>query len=165
MPKGIQPIASYTMTGTTNPQITISNIPQTFTDLKLVMSYRRGDTGPAGDHYIEFNGGGGAIYSWLYQQSSNGLWTNRSSGTALLVGQVTGSSSDSFVTFELNILNYASNNFKSLIVEEHREDNSTSSNNIFNTAGLYRSNSPITSIMCGYGFGQHSKIDLYGIAK
>ena len=164
MPKGIQPIASYTVTGTSNPQITISNIPQTFTDLKLVMSYRRGDN-VGGDHYIEFNGNQTSVYSWIYMQASGGLYTNRSSGTALLVGQATGTSHDTFVTFELNIPNYASTSFKPITIEEHREDNSVGSNNIFNTAALFRSNAPITSIMCGYGFGQHSKVDLYGIAK
>lgn len=165
MPKGIYPLASYTVTGTSNPQITINNIPQTYTDLKLVMSYKRGDTGPSGDHYVEFNGGGGSIYSWVYMQASGGLWTARSNGSALLVGQFTGTSNDTFVTFELHIPNYTTNNFKPITVEEHREDNSTSANNIFHTAGLYRSNAPITSIMCGYGFAQNAKIDLYGIAR
>ena len=164
MPKGIQPIASYTVTGTSNPQITISNIPQTFTDLKLVMSYRRGDS-VAGDHYIELNGGGGSIYSWTYLQASGGLYSSRSNGTALLVGQTTGTASDTFVTFELNIPNYASTSFKPIMVEEHREDNTVGSNNLFHTGALYRSNAPITSIMCGYGFAQHCKVDLYGIAK
>lgn len=166
MSKGIYPLLSRRITSTSNPLIILSNIPQTYDDLKLVFSYRRNDA-PSGDHYIELNGDTSSVYSWTYQQGSGGTWTSRSSGTALLIGQFPGNTSAAgiYSTSEIYIADYRSNKFKQVLIEEHREDNSTSNSNIFNVAGLYRGSAPVTQILVGYGFAQYSRIDLYGIAR
>jgi hypothetical protein len=164
----LQPIYSYQATGTSNNALNISNIPQTFTDLKLVMSYRRGDT-VSGDHYIQFNGDGASNYSYTYLQGSGGAaYSSRAaSTTAMIVGQVLGTNSTAnlFTTTEIYIPGYTGTNPKTVVIEEHREDRSTNSNNIFSVSGLYRGTSPITSILCGYGFAQYSTATLYGILR
>jgi hypothetical protein len=164
----MQPLFTYEFTGTSNPVLTIANIPQSFTDLKLVMSYRRGDA-TNGDHYIQFNGDGNANYSYTYLQGTGtGRYTSRgTSTTAMLVGQVNGTNSTAnvFTCSEYYISNYTATTPKAVLVEEHREDRSANQSNLFLVAGQYRGTSPITSILCGYGFAQYSSVTLYGILR
>lgn len=164
----MQPLLTYEVTSTTNPYITLSNIPQGYTDLKLVMCFRRWDA-TNGDHYLQLNNDSSTNYSHTYiQGTGTGRYTSRlSGGIAFLAGQLVGTNTAANIhtTSEIYIPNYTSTTPKQILVEEHREERTTNGANVFAVAALYRGTAPVTSILCGYGFAQYSTINLYGILR
>ena len=145
--------------------VTLSAIPQTYTDLKLVMSLRDTITG-TGNAWQAFD-----IYF-------NGANSNRSGKVVYGVGSSTGSTNatygmanegsttaNTFSNNELYIPNYTSSNYKSYSIDQVTENNATAAM-IYPLAGLWSVTSAITSITCstyGTAFAINSSFYLYGI--
>jgi hypothetical protein len=152
--------------------IEFASIPQTYTDLKLVLSLRDNSTGSTwGDATIQFNGnvtatttrlalfGTGSSAATGAETTSNGrmtiTWFSSSTSTA-----------STFGNGEIYIPNYTGSTNKSVLADSVSENNATAALAIL-VAGLYQTTSAITSITVNEtsNFTQYSSASLYGISK
>lgn len=169
MPATYEPIATTTLTSNTKP-VTISSIPATYTDLRIVttgaINVSTGGGNP--DYYPILNGDSGANYSVTRIWSGPG--TNGSTNATSLWGY-DGSSTTSSQPVSWSIwefLNYANTNvFKTVIQRQGTIDNSTVYQTSY-TAQLWRSTSAINSITFNFQFNATgwiagTKITLFGI--
>ena len=165
----MQPIYTQSATGSAT-SITFNSIPQTFTDLQLVISGRV----PANDdsYILQFNSDTGSNYSWtrLYGTGS-GSASDRGSSTTYSLGPSITTASNPANTFGNTmayIPNYTGSNFKQIIWDGVSEANATSATSMLN-AGLWRSTSAITSLRIASfysgAFNTNSTFTLYGITK
>jgi hypothetical protein len=156
--------------GTAAAAIEFTSIPQTYTDLYLVVSARwSNDLGSAG---FRFNGSSTG-YSWR-RLVGNGSTASSGSGTANtgLAGDFVNNSdtANTFANNSLYIPNYTSSTTKSVSVDSVRENNATTSFQQI-IANLWDNNAAITTItLLGYNNGTAnivagSTVSLYGILK
>ena len=165
----MQPIYTQTASGSSNA-INFNNIPQTFTDLKLVISARINTASVSAAFGFTFNNVfSGSLYSNTQAYGTgSAAFSNRLSSQNFLATDVSGTNAtaSTFSSNEFYLPNYTSSNFKSFIIDAVSENNATSGlQAIF--AGLFQSTSPITSIQLGGGntILQNSTFTLYGITK
>jgi hypothetical protein len=160
----MQLIAKQTVGAGGAASVTFSNIPQTYTDLKVVMSTRSSGTSGV---QIQFNGstsnrsnirlyGNGSVAA-SYSGSDVFTYQNRSSYTA-----------STFDSSDIYIPNYTSSNFKSLSIDNVTETNATAIDMQLQ-AGLWSQTTAITSL--GFvpdgsqTFAEFSTFYLYGISN
>ena len=151
-------------------EIVFNNIPQGFTDLRLMAS-ARGTTGSFPTLFVFFNGDASSTDSFT---ALSGTGTTASSNRQLNFPVISGGiisglsqTTNTFGSSDLYIPNYTSANFKQIIVDAVSENNATASYQTL-AAGLYRSTSAITSITLyasPLSIAQHSTFTLYGITK
>jgi hypothetical protein len=152
--------------------VTFNNIPQTFTDLKLVISYRDAFAAAFLTPNMWFNGDNtSSNYSkTLIEGGGSGTpGSSRQTSTTLFnVQNINGASSTSntFTSADIYIPNYAGSNFKSALGDVVTENNATQSFQELH-AFLWRNTNAITSISIQppQSFVQHSTFSLYGITK
>lgn len=151
--------ASVTLPGT-------GTIPQTYTDLKLVIS-ARGNTAQ-----MSFNGTGGTAYSFirLMGVGSGTPSSGANSGISQFEGfdwNYTTYTANTFSSTEVYIPNYAVSGInKSISLDNTQENNATQAYAQL-YAGLFSNTSPITSITLtssGGNFVEGSTFYLYGIS-
>ena len=168
----MQPI--YTQTGNGSAgTITFNNIPQTFTDLKVVISSRDIQSASAYTMmYFRFNGDSSSTnYSSTVVFGYNGtlVASSRDSSTSFIGNYwqpASSSTANTHSNAEMYMPNYTGSNFKSLLIDGVAENNSSSSNALGLTAGLWRNTAAITSIsIIGGSFSTTSTFTLYGITK
>lgn len=151
------PIYSTTLSSTTST-ITFSNIPTTFTDLVLVFN---GAASSYVNTYININGDSSALYGQtrLYGNGSSAISARYNAATFAYVGDVHTTQSSGILHF----MNYTNTNTHKTFLSR---DNAAGGG-LGCWAGLYRSNSPITSILFGATsaatFTVGSTFTLYGI--
>jgi hypothetical protein len=146
--------------------ITFNNIPQNYTDLKVVMSMRSADiSNIAFECSLTFNGNTtGYTAKQLYGDGSIAASTSptiRSAG--FIVG--TSATANTFSNGELYIPNYTSSNNKSYSVDSVTETNATTQYMNF-IAGLWSNVTAITSMIfagTSGNFAEYSTATLYGI--
>jgi len=152
--------------------IAFTSIPQTYTDLMMVMSIRTNRASVADYAAVSFNSSTSSFSLRLLigdgsTTSSNSYTTSPDSR---IVGQAVGDSSTAsvFSNGSLYIPNYASSNYKSYSFDAARENN-TSGNEMSLGAGLWSDTAAITSIaITSWGSAtllQYSSASLYGISK
>jgi hypothetical protein len=159
-------IATYTVGSGGISSINFLNIPQTYTDLKLVISGR--SSGGSGGVMINFNSdSNGSNYSQRRIQANGS--TVASYGTYAQVCGFVSISTDTANTFgnsSVYMPNYTGSNYKSYSADGLSENNGTTAY-IELGAGLWSSTSPITSIRIfvdsSQNFAQYSTAHLYGI--
>lgn len=148
--------------------ITFSSIPQTYTDLVLMVSGRF-TTGTGGDLKIEFNG---STTGYSHRQLfGNGTSASSSSGSGGYAGRVSPSNTtaNTFGNVQIYIPNFTSGNAKSWSVDTVDENNAAfASQNII--AGLWTGTAAITSLVISdfggaLSFAQYSSATLFGILK
>ena len=147
--------------------VTFSNIPQTYTDLKLVCSLRNTSTNTWAS--LIFNGASQnfSMKNVLGNQSG----TNSQTVTNYIYTaqeNATGDTASTFSNAEIYIPNYTSTTNKSFSIDTVRENNSSTNFELFLWAGLYTSSSAITSISLGNqsgNFAEFSTVSLYGISS
>jgi|688.fasta_scaffold1076182_2 hypothetical protein len=169
-------MAAYNLIGTTTvgsggaASIDFTSIPQTYTDLAVVMSARIDGGTIYGDVQTSFNSDTTAAnYSWR-NLTGNGAATSSetsSSGNAryCLMMAGSGTTSNTFGNGVLYIPNYAGSTYKSFSSDSCSENNASTSYLRF-FANLWSSTSAITSISfsgVGNNFLQYSSASLYGI--
>lgn len=169
----MQLISAQTLTSASST-VTFSSIPQTFTDLQLVISTRT--TGSADPSIrIRINGDSGANYSYiaLYGNGvSPGSFTQAapsSGNTFLNAGYSVNSTSGSniFSNNYIYFTNYASSNKKSWTVDSVNENNGTDVLDSF-FGGLWNSTSPINSLVLSQqtdNYAAGSSFYLYGVSS
>jgi len=152
--------------------IAFTSIPQTYTDLMMVMSIRTNRASVADYAAVSFNSSTSSFSLRLLigdgsTTSSNSYTTSPDSR---IVGQAVGNSSTAsvFSNGSLYIPNYASSNYKSYSFDAARENN-TSGNEMSLGAGLWSDTAAITSIaITSWGSAtllQYSSASLYGISN
>lgn len=149
--------------------ITFSSIPQTYTDLYLVLSLRdsSGGTGYS-ESYLKPNSSGssftsrqlfgdGSTAASFYQTDLIRLWNNGNGNTA-----------NAFGSIAVYIPNYTSSSNKSVSADSVTEGNITGQGQ-FISASLWSNTSAITSLEIDANgantFVQYSSASLYGILK
>lgn len=159
-------LASTTVGAGGTSAITFSNIPQNYTDLKIVMSMRSADVSNiAFECSLTFNGNTtGYTARQLYGDGSTAA---SSSPTIRPAGFIVGTSAtaSTFSNGELYIPNYTSSNNKSYSVDSVTETNATTQYMNL-VAGLWSNTATIISIaLAGTSgnFAQYSTATLYGI--
>lgn len=178
MPKGTQAIYTQTVGSGGTATIIFNNIPQTYTDLKILFSGRCTTSNAPYQNdnvYLRFNGDSSSVYSAtiLYSQNSTTVATVRNvAGTGAIYGgtiPTSNAASNIFGNIEIDVYNYKSTLFKSVMNNCSASTISTTTDYNYQsmTAGLYRSNTPVTSISLGLGptLAQYSTATLYGISR
>jgi hypothetical protein len=180
MPKGMEAIYTQTATsGNSASSFVFNNIPQNYTDLKVVMSLRSPATGTV---YT----GVGVLFNETYNSalySHTGIGTD-GSGSPAYFSTRTSSANDSFPSMhcsatsatsntfsqvDLYIPNYSSALFKQYTSESIIENNATNAYGYvaYLATGLYRSTAPITSIRIANStaYSGNSTVTIYGISR
>jgi hypothetical protein len=167
----MQPIYTQTVGSGGATSITFNSIPQTFTDLKLVMSSRTAGANNFFDPSLQFNNDASSVYSYtqLYGTGSGSATSDRASNFAKFPLWQNGSSSTSntFGNYECYIPNYTSSNFKQVIIDAVTENNASTALSML-VAGLWRSTSAISTMnisSSSNAFQQYTTFSLYGITK
>jgi hypothetical protein len=154
--------------------VTFSNIPQNYTDLKLVILGRDDRSGqPNGDFSLQIGFGGtintGSIYTSKRMGGNGGsAFSDGGTSTSMSLGMLTSATAttNAFGSNEVYISSYSGNSFKSISCEGASENNATTAFITLN-AGLISTSSPITDIKISSTFGtilnQHTIVTLYGI--
>jgi hypothetical protein len=162
MPLQLYKIASNDLTATAS-SVTFSNIPQGYTDLKVVISTR--SAGGSSDVAITFNTSGGT-YSQK-RLNGNGSTAASEGGTNTpFRNSVSTDTANTFANSEAYIPNYRGSTQKSYSVDSVSENNGTTARAQL-TAGLWDQTSAITTI--GFtipgseSFVAGSTFTLYGI--
>lgn len=152
--------------------ITFSNIPQTFTDLRIVVSVRTDNTSAFGSPSLvgAFNTlTTNRTYKRVYGAgSSAGSDSNTTASFGVIENAGSGTTANSFSNIEVYIPNYASANYKSYSVDNVADNNSATVNELDLMAGLWSSTAAITSITISASAGnlvEYSTFSLYGISS
>jgi hypothetical protein len=156
------PIATTTL-GSSASSYTFTSIPQTYTDLVLVVA---GTTGAANNILMQVGNGSidtGTNYSttFLYGDGSAAASSRQSNISTMLVGRI--GTSQSINIFQ--IMNYANTTtYKTFLC---RGNNATASGQVITTVNLWRSTSAINQIkvleQVGSDFQTGTTLTLYGI--
>jgi len=164
-------ISSVTVGGGGSAVIEFTSIPQTYTDLQILLSVRSSTAAGNSNCFIYLNGTFGTSYA---QQRLSGDGSNVVSDSQTsypwvdMINAIPNATytANTFGSAQIYIPNYASSNNKSLSVDFVGENNSTTSY-IYITAGLFQNSSGITSITIDGtdNFVQYSTAYLYGISN
>jgi hypothetical protein len=158
----MQPIYTQTVGSGGATSITFNNIPQTFTDLKVLISSRELSTS---NFTLEFQFNGSGLNRTLRFIQGNGTTTSSTSiSTFSFITNGNTSTANTFGNAEIYIPNYTGSAFKSFIIDSVSENNATLSFQRL-TAGLWSNTAAITSITFGSGIAENSTVTLYGITK
>ncbi len=151
--------------------ITFNSIPQTFTDLYLVLCLRGSLNNPQIGHLLRFNNDSGANYKTmaLSGNGSSASSFSQTTETYIYTGQAPAltSSASAFGNTSIYIHNYTGSTQKSVSVDAVRETNG-SSTYLANFAGLWTSTAAINriDIVCEVANWEvYSSASLYGINK
>jgi hypothetical protein len=173
MPKGMQAIYTQTVGVGGASQVIFNNIPQTYTDLYLETSIRGSGTGTSAvqDVSVEFNNDGSTVYALTGASGTNSAadsWRTSSASNFqyALFGSNNSATANAFGSSSMYIPRYSSNFPKQCNMIICNANDSTVNYWTRFVSGLYRQNSPITSIkIFTTSFLQNSTFTLYGISK
>jgi hypothetical protein len=147
--------------------ITFSNIPQTYTDLKVVYSVRNDATGTSNSIFLSLNGSTSSFSRRnLYGDGSSAASAGGTSNEGGLT-TVNSFTASTFSNGELYIPGYTSSNNKSISGDAVNENNATLAYT-FLVASLWSNTAAITSLGISPNAGnfvQHSTATLYGISR
>jgi hypothetical protein len=162
MPATYEPIATNTL-GSAAASITFSSIPQTYTDLQLIVVTPTG----TGD-YIElrFNGSSATNYSWTIVGGDGASPFSQRGSTLTQVRIGTSMGSTTYPTYAIaDIFSYTGSTYKSLVSKSGNDRNG--SGEVRNYIGLWRSTNAITSVLIkgdsGLNLAAGTTATLYGI--
>jgi hypothetical protein len=162
MPTTYEPIATFTA-ATATGSVSFSNIPNTYTDLLLVLN---GSLRDSGDNLqLRFNGDTSNLYSQT-EVSSNGSTSasQRTTGVRLYVPFIYQFVQTVPFLATLNIPNYAGSTLKTALVSTSNDANGSGA--VARGVLLYRSTSAITSLeLTAYSgiYNAGTTATLYGI--
>ena len=158
MSQTLIPIATQTGNGSATT-ITFSSIPQTYTDLVLVMPIF---TASNANESVQINGDTGSNYSntWITGNGSTVASSRNSNNTALNIQTNIFSTSTSPAFHIMNFQNYSNTTtFKTVLTRSNRAEQATET-----FVGLWRNTAAITSIsIASATFTTNATFTLYGI--
>ena len=160
-----EPIATTTTT-TASPAVTFSSIPQTYTDLFLVISIRANSTPTSFGTGIRFNSDTGSNYSRtvVYGSGSSAV-SFRDTNQNRIFYSAGSTTASQFNVIRLNIMNYSNASIYKTVVA--RNDDISDVTSV--SSALWRNTNAITSVTItpyddnSTGFATGSTFTLYGI--
>lgn len=163
-------IATYTVGSGGDSAVSFLNIPQTYTDLQLILSLRTSRTSDIADSIkVTFNSDTVSTYSTVELRASvTGSSVTSVTRDHAIVGYASDNANtvNTFSNHGVYLPNYTSSKFKQIIVDNTQEDNVIGVYMALN-ASLFQSSNPITSMTFvsnnSANFVQHSTFHLYGI--
>jgi hypothetical protein len=161
-------LATYTVGAGGDSSVSFSNIPQTYTDLHLVVSARDNRaTVLDSTSSIKFNDSTtGYSYRVLYGSGSSASSANYSVYPTILQNS-SGATSNTFSNCSIYIPNYTSPIYKSLSADSVDESNTSSGVYIWQVAGLWSNTSAINKITItpdtANNYVQYTTFTLYGV--
>ena len=163
----MQPIYTQTASGSATG-IAFANIPQTFTDLQILVSVRSTASGTDALGLFFNSNYSGYTRTNVYGTGS-GVGSNRSAYRDIGLFNGTSTTANTYASFSIYIPNYTSATFKQIIVDSVQENNATAANQTM-TAYLLSSTAAITRLELdsssqGVPFATNSTFSLYGITK
>jgi hypothetical protein len=149
--------------------IEFTGIPQTYTDLQIVVS-GRSDTNNTGDYLLlNFNGSTSNLSSrTLGAYGPSSTFSGTESTYFINIMPAANATANTFGENSIYIPNYTSSNYKSGSIEGGFESNSSSNWFLMMTAGLWSNTSAITSVkldLLDGNFVQYSTAYLYGVTN
>lgn len=163
-------IQTQTVSGGAVSEITFSSIPQTYTDLKLVGSWRSsGSVNTGADAKIKLNGStSNFARKSIYSNGSSVSVSSSSDNYALLINP-SNATADTFCSFEIYLPEYTSSSLVKGISANSVTENEGTTAYMFITTSEWNDTSPITSITVydyyGNTIANNSSFSLYGIKK
>lgn len=161
-------IAKQTVGSAGAASVTFSSIPQTYTDLKIVISAR--GTTAATEQSIKILPNGSSSNATFLQLQGYGTGVYTGTGSYWYAGEMSAASgtSNTFGSTDIYIPNYTSSNYKSASTDTAQENNSSGSARLNLNATLWSVTSAITSITiqpAADNFAEFSEFYLYGISS
>jgi len=157
--------------GTAQASIEFTSIPQTFTDLVLVLSTRQNTGGiTGGDGRMYFNDSTTGYSGRQLGGSGSSAFSESTTAAGRFAGFLNGSASTSntFANTQIYIPNYTGSTNKSWSVDSVNEDNGTFAYQTIQ-ASLWSNTAAITKItysdVGGTNFAAGSMVSLYGVLK
>lgn len=152
--------------------IQFTSIPNTFTDLVILVSIRSSESAVGANAEIRFNGVSSGYSSRLLYGVGSGNGSSATGGSDRIQWAPTtsgnSSTANTFGNALIYIPNYASSNAKSVSIDAVAENNATTSRQDINAA-LWNNSAAITSIALTWenpaNFVVGSSATLYGITK
>lgn len=165
MPNTFTLISAQTLS-TAAATVTFSSIPQTYTDLQLVISSRTTHAAAANDLALKFNGSSSSYtQKYIIGTGSSAVSGSQTYGQ-IGISPGTGSTATTFGSNFTYIPNYTGSQSKSFTSDDVYENNGTQAYQSF-WSNLWANSSAITSIevytSASGNFAQHSTFYLYGI--
>lgn len=167
MPATFEPIATTTL-GSAAATITFSSIPNTYTDLRLVVVATASSGTNNAVFNLRFNSDTGSNYSstYLHGDGSSAVSTRLTNETYIPMTQSTGfgltTANPSIL--EADIFSYAGSTNKSVLYTQSNDKNGSGS--VAKGVGLWRSTSAITSVSIytyNFQYAAGTTATLYGI--
>jgi len=165
-----EPIATVSLSSAQS-SIAFTSIPQTYTDLCLMMSTRSAAAGTFSDEVIKFNGSTSSYTNrYFYGNGSNlfdgiNAYTNLGGFVAGMPGST--ATASTFGSKFIYIFNYASTSARKVYSVDNAAETNATTAYIHGIAGRWADTSAITSITLvtdsGANYGANSTATLYGI--
>ena len=148
--------------------ISISSIPQTYTDLRIVISARSNYSSANTDFCrLTFNGSTTGYEGRYLRGNGSGAQSSTTQGSNVRL-DVPSDTGNSFSNAQYYVPNYTGSQSKSISAEYVTESNNTSDYQYF-TSTIWANSSGITSVSIdsanGASFVQNSTMSIYGILK
>jgi hypothetical protein len=163
VPATYEPIATTTL-GTAVTTFTMSSIPSTYTDFRLVFT-PSGYSGATGGIGIRYNTDTSTLYSTTYMRGTGSAADSGRTSANSIILQTPTLATTSIVFFTLDTFSYTASTNKTSLWECSTDLNG--SGLVVRGVGLYRSTSAINSITIynpsGYTFNVGTTATLYGI--
>lgn len=158
-------LATVTVGAGGSSSVSFSSIPQTYTDLSLLISSRNTNNDGSDNMLISLNGSSSNFSGRYLFTNTNGTLNSGTDTTPAGAYNGGNTTASTFSNVSVYFPNYTSANYKSFSVDSVAENNGTQSNLYFD-AKLWSSTEAITSMSftCTSGnFAQHTTFTLYGI--
>lgn len=163
-------IQTQTVTGGAVASITFSSIPQTYTDLRLIGSWRSdGSANTGADAKLKLNGSTTNFSRKSIYSNGSSVSVSSSSDNYLLLIGPSNSTADTFCSFEVYLPGYASSSLVKGISTNSVTENENTNAYMFITTGEWNDTSAVNSITVydyyGNNIANNSSFSLYGIKK
>jgi hypothetical protein len=160
MPKTYEPIETKTLSSATT-SVTFSSIPATYTDLKMIVSFKYSTSGQY--TRVRFNGDTSGNYSitTVYGDGSSGA-SARESGGAIGINGFYTTDTANFIAGFMDVMNYSNTNINKTVLQRGTDAVARVNANV----GLWRNTAAINSIGLdtpGGNYAIGSTFTLYGI--
>lgn len=156
-------IASYTVTGSGITQINFASIPQTYTDLYLVVSART-TTAAIFDYMSIALNNGTSAETTILQGTGSGVNASRSAGAYKFIINGANASANVFSNSQIYISNYTSTNIKQFIVNTVTENIAAAAYQEVNAIYFNQGANPTNYIqLSGSTYAIGTTATLYGI--
>ena len=167
MPTSTEVAIATTTLSSTASTITLSSIPSTYTDLRIVAMLKVTNPGTVVGEYFRVNNDSGTNYSETALRGNGTAVSSFRSTGATSIDIESGAASSTFLMTKIDIFSYAGSTFKTMLVEGTYDANTNNtSSKVIQKVGLWRSTSAINRIdIVGAGdtFAIGSTVTIYGI--